>query len=70
MTEYLVKIQKRSRVANRISCSTRTIKASSLQEAHEIALGLPETAALDAVVTIEPKKETSWSPGRKSTDGQ
>ena len=65
MTEYLVKIKKRSKVVNRISCSTRTIKASSLQEAHEIALGLPETAAPDAVVTIEPKKETSWSPEQK-----
>lgn len=65
MTDYLIKIKKRSRIVGRISCSTRTIKASSLQEAHEIALGLPETAALDAVVTIEPKKETSWNPEQK-----
>lgn len=65
MTEYLVKIQKRSKVVNRISCSTRTIRAKNLEEAHRIALGLPESAALDAVVTIEPVKESTWNPEQK-----
>lgn len=65
MKDYLIKIKKRSRIVGRISCSTRTIRAKNLEEAHRIALGLPESAALDAVVTIEPVKESTWNPEQK-----